>query len=230
MFLVFAANQDVITATSKKSKARKSNTRAAKRPSKARAVCKPCNAKANKRASGKRRKRAAKPPCHPPGYVDPAIAGNLRRAIRDMKRVGIRPHITSAWRSSNRQAELHRCSRSRRCRLAHPGLYYARPAGTSLHEAGFAVDIAGVAIGPRGRKRLTSRGRRIVAIMRRHGFSWRYGLADPAHFEIDPRTRGYRSARQAIHRSQTACDVKPVVKRRRAQLAGKTRKRSHQTT
>ncbi|HEX5734283.1 MAG TPA: D-alanyl-D-alanine carboxypeptidase family protein [Blastocatellia bacterium] len=143
--------------------------------------------------------------CHPKGYVDPAIARNYNGAMRDLRRAGIEPKVTSTWRSSAHQARLHRCSNSRRCRRAHPGLYYALPAGVSLHEAGFAVDMSGVAIGPRGAKRLTPRGRRIIAIMRKHGFSWRYGLADPAHFEIDPRKYGYRSAQQAISRSQSQC-------------------------
>ncbi len=159
--------------------------------------------------------------CHPKGYVDPAIAKNYNSAMRDLRRAGIEPKVTSTWRSSADQARLHRCSNSRRCRRAHPGLYYALPPGESLHEAGFAVDMSGVAIGPRGAKRLTSRGRRIVAIMRKNGFSWRYGLADPAHFEINPRNRGYRSAHHAIKRNQAQCrtrviaNAKPVTAKRR---------------
>jgi hypothetical protein len=158
----------------------------------------------NPRAAKRSVKAAA---CHPKGYVDPAIARNYNGAMRDLRRAGIEPKVTSTWRSSAHQARLHRCSNNRRCRRAHPGLYYALPPGVSLHEAGFAVDMSGVAIGPRGAKRLTPRGRRIVAIMRKHGFSWRYGLADPAHFEIDPRKYGYRSAQQAIRRSQSQCQT-----------------------
>ena len=84
-----------------------------------------------------------------------------------------------------------------------------------MHEAGFAVDMSGIAIGPRGAKRLTPRGRRIVAIMRKNGFNWRYGLADPAHFEIDPRNHGFRSAQQAIRRNQAQCQVRYVAKAKR---------------
>ena len=173
--------------------------------------CAPCAAQLarKKRARTTRRTRTARSlPCHPKGHVDPKIAGNYRAAIRDMRRAGIKPKVTSAWRSSAKQAQLHRCSTSSRCRRSHPGLYRALPAGHSIHEAGFAVDIAGVATGPRGAKRLTPRGRRIVAIMKKNGFNWRYGLRDPVHFEADPRKYGYRSVKQAIRRSQTTCQVR----------------------
>lgn len=171
--------------------------------------CRPCAAKLAKKKRGRSPARTAKnPPCHPKDYVDPKIAKNYKAAMRDMKRAGIRPRVTSVWRSSASQAQLHRCSLSARCRRSNPGLYFALPAGKSIHEAGFAVDIAGVATGPRGAKRLTPQGRRIVAIMKKNGFSWRYGLADPVHFEIDPRRHGYRSVQQAIRRTQTTCQVK----------------------
>jgi D-alanyl-D-alanine carboxypeptidase. len=153
-------------------------------------------------------KLAKKVPCHPQGYVDPKIAKNYQKAMRDLHRSGIKPQVTSAWRSSQEQATLHRCSQSRRCRANHPGLYYALPPGQSLHEAGFAVDISGVAAGPRGRKQVTSRGRRIISVMRKNGFKWRYGLKDPAHFEADPTRKGYRSLGQAINKNQTTCTVK----------------------
>jgi hypothetical protein len=127
--------------------------------------------------------------------------------VRQMRRAGIRPKVTSMWRSSGYQAELHKCSLSRRCRLRR-GVYGAMPPGRSLHEAGLAVDIAGVSARSRGRRYLTPRGRRIVRIMERNGFKWRYGLADPAHFEANPRKVGYRNAAQAIRRTQTTCQVR----------------------
>ena len=171
--------------------------------------CAPCAAKVAKKKKGRSATRTAENiPCHPKEYVDPKIAKNYNAAMRDMRRAGIRPQVTSVWRSSASQAQLHRCSLSTRCRRSNPGLYFALPAGKSIHEAGFAVDIAGVATGPRGAKRLTARGSRIVAIMKKNGFSWRYGLADPVHFEIDPRKHGYRSVREAIRRTQTTCQVK----------------------
>jgi hypothetical protein len=43
--------------------------------------------------------------------------------------------------------------------------------------------------------------------MRKHGFKWRYGLADPAHFEADPRKHGYRTVQQAITQTRTTCQV-----------------------
>lgn len=173
----------------------------------------PCNCKKDSVAkksgkAAKSRKKTVSVPCHPRGYVDPAIQKNLNAAFRDMKKAGIRPAVTSAWRSSAKQASLHRCSNSAKCRIQHPGLYRAKAPGTSLHEAGFAVDIAGVAVGRRGAKRLTPRGRKIVQIMRKNGFAWRYGLADPVHFEADPRRHGYKSAKQAIKVSQSRCQVK----------------------
>lgn len=171
-----------------------------------RPTCAPCE---KGKQYGKTNTRLAKTvPCHPKGYVDPKIAKNYQKAMRDLHRAGIKPQVTSAWRSSQEQASLHRCSQSRRCRAQHPGLYYALPSGHSLHEAGFAVDISGVAAGPRGRKQLTSRGRRIVSVMRKNGFNWRYGLKDPAHFEADPTRKGYRNVKQAINKNQTMCTVK----------------------
>ena len=146
-------------------------------------------------------------PCHPKNYVDPKIAVKYKAALRDMNRAGIKPQVTSTWRSSERQEELYRCTKSARCRRANPGIYRALPPGKSLHEAGFAVDMSGIASGPRGNKRLTTKGKRIVGIMRKNGFKWRYGLADPAHFEADPRKHGYRNVKQAIARTRTTCQV-----------------------
>ena len=177
--------------------------------------------KAGKRNTSKGARADGYTPCHPKGYIDPKVARKYNAAIREMKREGIKPQVTSAWRSSAHQASLHKCSRSSRCRKAHPGLYFAKPAGQSLHEAGFAVDISGVAAGPRGGKRLTPRGRRIVGIMQKNGFKWRYGLADPAHFEADPRKNGYRSVKAAIHKSQTQCSVK-IIAGKQKKSAGKS--------
>ena len=176
------------------------------------AACGSCAATANKSNIGhplkKSAKTASKIPCHPRDYLDPKVAVNYKSAVRQMKREGIKPKVTSVWRSTDYQAQLHKCSTSTRCRKEHPGLYYALPPGSSLHEAGFAVDISGVAAGPRGKKRLTSQGHRIVSIMRKNGFNWRYQLADPAHFEADPKKHGYRNTKQAISHTQTTCTVK----------------------
>ncbi len=175
-------------------------------------ACAPCAAELatgqKGRQAKKRSKTARSLPCHPKDYVDPRIARNYRAALRDMKRAGITPRVTSMWRSSESQAQLHRCSLSTRCRRSNPGLYGALPAGKSIHEAGFAVDIGGIASGPRGAKRLTPQGTRIVRIMRKNGFNWRYGLADPVHFEADPRKHGYRNVQEAIRRTQTTCQVR----------------------
>jgi hypothetical protein len=204
------------------------------RITRARQSCAPCAARIAKKKKGRVTTRSAKNaknlPCHPKDYVDPKIAKNYRAAMRDLRRAGIRPRVTSVWRSSASQARLHRCSLSTRCRRSNPGLYFALPAGKSIHEAGFAVDIAGVATGPRGAKRLTPQGRRIVAIMRKNGFNWRYGLADPVHFEIDPRKHGYRSVREAIRRTQSTCQVKlakgKATKKRSPRVAASRTQRS----
>lgn len=174
--------------------------------------CLPCEATAaGTRHKGRASRKSAKAvalPCHPRNYVDPKVARRYNSALREMKRAGIKPKITSVWRSSDSQAQLRRCSLNARCRRANPGLYRALPPGNSLHEAGFAVDMAGIAAGPRGGKRLTPQGRRIVGIMRKNGFNWRYGLADPAHFEADPRKYGYHSAKEAIAKTQSTCQVR----------------------
>ncbi|HEY6401810.1 MAG TPA: M15 family metallopeptidase [Blastocatellia bacterium] len=124
----------------------------------------------------------------------------LNAAVREMRRRGIRPRINSAFRTRGEQHSLYRCARNRRCR-ARRGVYGAKRPGTSMHEAGLAVDLGGVAAGHR-RRRLTPRGRLMVRIMRKHGFRWRYGLKDPAHFELSPRVAGYRTEKAAIKAGQ----------------------------
>jgi hypothetical protein len=76
------------------------------------------------------------------------------------------------------------------------------------------VDIGGVATGHR-RRRLTRKGRLMVGIMRKHGFSWRYGLKDPAHFELSPQLAGYRTEKAAIKAGQRRW-IARVRPRRRA--------------
>ncbi len=172
--------------------------------------CGECAAKVTaKTAKGsKGRKAKAKVPCHPPGYVDQTVAKDFNAALRDLKRAGVKTKVTSAWRSSDDQAEMHRCSLSARCRGAHPGLYHAARPGESAHEGGFAVDISGVAAGPPGSRKLTPQGKKIVEVMNKHGYKWKYGMADPVHFEADPRKHGYRTLKQAIVKNQTRCQAK----------------------
>ncbi len=125
----------------------------------------------------------------------------LNAAMSEMRKRGIRPRVNSAFRSHAEQRALYRCSRNRRCR-ARRGIYGAKRPGTSMHEAGLAVDIGGVATGRRHRRRLTPKGRQTVRIMRKHGFKWRYGLKDPAHFELSPQRAGYRTEKAAIKAGQ----------------------------
>lgn len=173
--------------------------------------CAESTTKASKTRRGVRGQTAMTSGCHPKGFLDPSVAPQLNAALRDLKRKGIKPRITSAWRSSQSQAQMHRCSLSRRCKRAS-GLYGALPAGQSAHEAGFAVDIAGVAGRTRRGRHLTPAGREIVKTMTQHGFSWRYGLADPVHFEASPQRHGYRTLQQAILRNQTRCQLQRTTR------------------
>ncbi len=148
--------------------------------------------------------------------LDNDARARLHAAIRDMRRRGIRPRINSAFRSHAEQRSLYRCARNRRCR-ARRGIYGARRPGTSMHEAGLAVDIGGVATGRR--RRLTAKGRQMVRIMRKHGFRWRYGLKDPAHFELSPRLAGYRTEKAAIRAGQRRWAPKSRARRRASRRA-----------
>jgi LAS superfamily LD-carboxypeptidase LdcB len=144
--------------------------------------------------------------------LDNDARARLHAAVRDMRRRGIRPRINSAFRSHSEQSAIYRCARSHRCR-ARRGIYGAKRPGTSMHEAGLAVDIGGVAAGHR-RRRLTPKGRQMVRIMRRHGFKWRYGLKDPAHFELSPQQAGYRTEKAAIKAGQRRWAPKRRARRR----------------
>jgi len=148
--------------------------------------------------------------------LDNDARARLNAAVRDMRRRGIRPRINSAFRSHAEQRSIYRCARSRRCR-SRRGIYGAKRPGTSMHEAGLAVDIGGVATGRR--RRLTPKGRQVVRIMRRHGFRWRYGLKDPAHFELSPRLAGYHTEKAAIKAGQRRWIAKGRARRRASRRA-----------
>jgi len=150
----------------------------------------PSEADGNPRALNRRRINA----------LDDDARMRLNAAMREMRKRGIRPRVNSTFRSNAEQRALYRCSRNRRCR-ARRGIYGAKPPGTSMHEAGLAVDLGGVAT-RRRRRRLTPKGRKTVRIMRKHGFNWRYGLKDPPHFELSPQRAGYRTEKAAITAGQ----------------------------
>ena len=130
-------------------------------------------------------------------HLNPVTKRQLDAALREMHRRGLRPHVTSTYRSSAEQRAIYRCAQRRSCRRRR-GIYGAKRPGTSLHESGLAVDLGGVARGHRRHRRLTPHGRQVVRIMRRHGFNWRYGLKDPAHFEVAPRRAAYRRQQAAL--------------------------------
>jgi LAS superfamily LD-carboxypeptidase LdcB len=103
----------------------------------------------------------------------------LNAALSDMRKRGIQPRVNSTFRSHSEQRSLYRCSHNRRCR-ARRGIYGAKPPGTSMHEAGLAVDLGGVAKGRR--RRLTPKGQKMVRIIINLGFKWRYVLKDHVFF------------------------------------------------
>ena len=139
----------------------------------------------------------------------------LKAALGEMRRRGIKPRVNSTFRSKAEQGSLYRCARNRKCRTRR-GIYGAKRPGTSMHEAGLAVDIGGVAT--RGR-RLTPKGRQTVRIMRKHGFTWPYGMKDPVHFEISPRRAGYRTQQAAIKAGQKRWTQRSQTRRRAGNTA-----------
>lgn len=150
--------------------------------------------------------------------LEPHARVRLNAAMREMRRRGLRPRVNSTFRTQAEQRALYRCAGNRRCR-ARRGIYGARRPGTSMHEAGMAVDLGGVATGRRHR-RLTPKGRQMVRVMRKHGFQWRYGLKDPAHFEISPRRAGYLSERAAIRAGQRRWLTRHRVRHQKADVRG----------
>lgn len=133
--------------------------------------------------------------------LHPQAKVKMKAALVDMEKAGVCPLITSAYRSTAEQRDIYHCSHRHICKVRR-GIFSARKPGTSLHEAGLAVDFADVAYGKKRRRHLTREGKQIVNIMERHGFKWRYGLKDPAHFELEPRVAGYRSEKNAIAAAQ----------------------------
>ncbi|HEX4946057.1 MAG TPA: M15 family metallopeptidase [Blastocatellia bacterium] len=159
--------------------------------------------------------------------LHPKAQIKMNAALKDMDKAGVCPTITSAYRSRAQQHDMYRCARRHQCRVQR-GVYGANKPGTSLHEAGLAVDLANVARGKKRSRRLTHDGRKIVKVMQKHGFKWRYGLKDPAHFELDPRTAGYKSEKAAIAAAaQRDARQRLAVKRAvQAQSKPKSRRRN----
>jgi LAS superfamily LD-carboxypeptidase LdcB len=155
--------------------------------------------------------------------LHPQTQVKVKAALKDMDRIGVCPAITSAYRSNAEQQEMYRCAHRRRCRAAR-GIYSARKPGTSLHEAGLAVDFAAIAHGQKRRRALTRDGRKIVKVMEKHGFKWRYGLKDPAHFELDPRAAGYKSEQAAIIAAQKR-EAEQRLRQRQASSTAKAKSR-----
>lgn len=146
--------------------------------------------------------------------LDAKARARLNAALRELRKRGLQPRVNSTFRSQAEQQAIFRCARNHRCRKRR-GIYGAKPPGSSLHEAGLAVDLSGMATGRRQR-RLTPKGRQTVRVMERHGFTWRYGMKDPAHFEMSPQRAGYRSPQAAIKAGQQRWRKTPSANRARA--------------
>jgi LAS superfamily LD-carboxypeptidase LdcB len=129
--------------------------------------------------------------------LHPVTRMKLNAALEDIEDSGVAPRITSGYRSKAQQHSIYQCAQVYTCKM-HRGIFGANKPGASLHEAGLAVDLADVAHGKRHRRQLTRDGKQVVKIMQRHGFNWKYGLGDPAHFEIDPKVAGFKNQEAAI--------------------------------
>ncbi|HWQ36588.1 MAG TPA: D-alanyl-D-alanine carboxypeptidase family protein [Blastocatellia bacterium] len=169
-----------------------------------------------------RTSRAARCNCSNPrlAALDPVARKRLDAAMRDLRRQGLRPRLTTTFRSHSEQRGIYRCYHKRGCR-ARRGIYRAARPGTSMHEAGLAVDVAGVAAGGRRHRRMTRDGRKIVRIMQKHGFRWPHGMRDPVHFEISPRQAGYRTQRAAIRAGQQRWASTQASRRRGQRVTGR---------
>lgn len=148
--------------------------------------------------------------------LNPVTRQKLEAAMLDLRRRGLSPTLTTTFRSNTEQKSIYSCYHKRNCRMRR-GIFNAARPGTSLHEAGLAVDVAGVASGKGRHRHLTRNGKKIVRVMQQHGFNWPHGLRDPVHFEIPPKQAGYRSERTAINVAQqrwhtqsraTSCQLK----------------------
>ena len=165
------------------------------------------------------------PETHKLTGLHPQAQRKLKAAIKDMQAIGVCPTVTSAYRSSAQQRKMYHCSHRRRCRVRR-GIYSAHRPGSSLHEAGLAVDLSSVAYGKKRQRRLTRDGKKMVRVMRKHGFRWRYGLKDPAHFELEPRMVGYKSAKHAITAAQRREARPRAAVKKTARAQSQTRRRA----
>jgi hypothetical protein len=103
--------------------------------------------------------------------LNPTVRQRLILAQDELRKKGIKAHVTSGYRDSAKQAELYNAYIAR----GRTGLP-AAPPGRSKHEHGVAIDLA-----------LADEKQRAAAneVMARHGFSWPLGKKDPVHYEWD---------------------------------------------
>lgn len=122
----------------------------------------------------------------PPVVVDATVAPLLDAVLMEARARGIRVTVTSAFRTTGRQAALY----ANRASNPHP----VSPPGASLHEAGFAVDVARSA-------HAEAEWATLVDIFSRYGARWA-GPDDPVHFQWDPVALGFPSPHAAIAANQ----------------------------
>ena len=100
-------------------------------------------------------------------YFSTELADILTTAITQLNKDGIVPYITSAFRDSSDQKRMQQ------------GASGSNPAAkTSLHQAGYAVDV----------NTRTSDFKEIKALLMKNGLSWGgyFRRVDPPHFFINP--------------------------------------------
>jgi RHS repeat-associated protein len=105
----------------------------------------------------------------------PDVADAMSAAFRELNRANITPTINSGYRTVEDQQRARNQQR-RRGRRGNPVAQ-----GTSLHQAGYAVDINGTE---------DPDFQNIITTMEAHGFTWGGNFVrprpDPPHFQIDP--------------------------------------------
>lgn len=131
-----------------------------------------------------------------PAYLDDKFYPRVKQWIDSNVADGIKVDFTQAFRTTEKQASL----------ANDPSAITPAPPGTSLHEAGFAVDVAWSRIPPQLRPI-------VVANAQAAGLTWggnfKHPRPDPVHFQRDPGSRKVRIQQaQKDYKDGGACDCK----------------------
>lgn len=115
--------------------------------------------------------------------LDARVQPFVRQFLDHLARHGIRAHVTSARRSSAKQAELYRKSQL-------PGARFpAAPPGTSTHERGLAFDVVFNSIVPPRKPPYPWPYDVVGQLWESLGFTWGGRFDDAIHFDFRRRTR-----------------------------------------